>query len=298
MNQNNPSPSGDNHSPKHLDEMMLVVSIKSWLALGTILILLGAVAIWAFFGSMEQVEEVSGALVRSGRIVNIYAVEDSTILDLSISAGQYVERDQVLARVDQSSLVREINLADAQGASDAEIDVLRKELISRSQIVTYDSGLVLDVFVRAGDYVAKGTKIASINVGAKEDKSLECLLFVPVDQMSNIRKGMPVSVFPNSADREEYGNMIGTVAFISEYPVTRQYLYDTLGSEELAGSFYGTDACYEVTVNLVTSEDTKTGYLWSTSMGPAKEFSNLSLCKAAILTDTLRPVDVFFSTNQ
>ncbi len=291
MNSNNHDSS---RTPQHLEEMMLVVSVKSWIALGTMLVLIGAVLVWAFFGSMYQKEDVSGVLVRSGRMINIYSSEDSVVLDLSVSAGDYVEKDQVLARIDQTELVNEVNLAIAQGAQESEITILRNDLIRRSQIVTYEAGRIQDVYVRSGDYVQKGTKIASISIGARADKSLECLLFVPISQIRNIRKGMQVNVSPDFADKEEYGNMVGTVAFISEYPVTKQYLYDVLGNEELADSFYGNAACYEVTVNLVTSEDTETGYYWSTSLGPPKDIGSLALCEASIITETLRPVDVFF----
>lgn len=287
----------NNKSPNQLEEMMQVVSIKAWIALGSILVLLGSVTIWAFFGSLHQTVEVSGVLVRSGRTISIYAYEDSFILDLAVTPGQFVEQDQVIARVDQTELVRQVNLAITEQAGEDTIAILRNELISRSQITAGESGRILEVYVRPGDYVQTGDKIASLSVGAREDKSLECLLFVPVSQLQGIRKGMNVSVYPDFADKEEYGNMIGTVAFISEYPVTRQYLYDILGSDELAAAFYGDTACYEVTVNLVPSEDTRTGYQWSTSLGPAQEINNLSLCEAAVLTDNLRPVDVFFSQD-
>jgi hypothetical protein len=89
--------------------------------------------------------------------------------------------------------------------------------------------------------------------------------------------------------------MMGTVSIISEYPVTMQYLYDRLNSESLANYFPEDDsACYEVYLNLVASEETATGYEWTTSLGPSKAFGDLTLCTASVVIDELRPLDVFF----
>jgi hypothetical protein len=88
--------------------------------------------------------------------------------------------------------------------------------------------------------------------------------------------------------------MTGIVSLISEYPVTWQYMFDVLGSEELANEFMKMGACYEVYINLTTSEETVTGYEWTTSMGPPKKFGDMTLCDATVIIDELRPIDVFF----
>jgi HlyD family secretion protein len=91
--------------------------------------------------------------------------------------------------------------------------------------------------------------------------------------------------------------MTGTVAFIGEYPVTSQYMFDQLASEELAREFLKRGACYEVYISLAASEETATGYKWTTSQGPNKKFGNLTQCDASIITEELRPIDVFFFGN-
>ncbi|MDR2662148.1 MAG: hypothetical protein LBC31_04035, partial [Treponema sp.] len=114
------------------------------------------------------------------------------------------------------------------------------------------------------------------------------------EQMRQIKKGLSVSVYPASISRQTYGNMTGRVNFVSEYPVTRQYLYDRLNSENLADYFLKDSACYEVYLNLVSSEETVTGYEWTTSLGPSTAFGDLTLCAASIVIDEPRPIDVFF----
>lgn len=283
-------------TPSPLDEAMVVIDVKAWIALATILLVVVATLIWAFFGTMHVREDVSGVLVKSGRVIHLYANEDSTLLDLSIDRGHYVEGDQVIARVEQPDLVNEIIAMIAEGRPEPEIELARKTLLERSQILTYDAGRVEDIYVHPGDHISRSTRLATIVQNPQEGASLQCLLFVPVTQMHNLQKGMHVNVYPDFASKNQYGGMYGTISHISDHPVTFSYLYDVLGSEELAREYTDT-AHYEIAVNLVTSEDTPTGYQWTTSNGPAREIGNLSLCQASIVIDELRPLDVFFHIN-
>lgn len=280
-------------TPDVLDSMMHTVEIKPWIAVGTIVLVLAAVVIWGFFGTMQLREDVSGVLVRSGRTIDIYAKADGTVLDVAVDTGTYVHKDQVIARIEQTELVDKINLMLAEDASQAEVEIARQALINATQVLTYDAGRATDVYVQSGDLVKKGDKLATIVVGAEADRSLECLLFVPMNQMKNIRKGQTVNVYPAGVNKKTYGNMTGTVTFISEFPVTERYLHTTLGSEELAKSFLGDTAHYEVALVLDVSADTATGFLWTTSEGPANPFGDLTLCDATIIVDELRPIDVF-----
>jgi hypothetical protein len=279
---------------ENIDRMMVIIGIKAWLALGMVLLVFAAALIWGFFGTMQIREEVSGVLVRSGKLINIYADDEGVLLDFVPTQGMFVEKDQVLARIEQYDLVLEINTLLDSGAPESLIEEKRAELFHESRIITWESGRVLDAYAHRGDYVHRGQKLVTISKEAARSKALECLLYVPVDQMRQIKKGLLVSVYPASISRQTYGNMTGKVNFVGEYPVTRQYLYDRLNSEDLADYFLKDSACYEVYLNLISSEETVTGYEWTTSLGPSKAFGDLTFCTASIVIDELRPIDVFF----
>jgi hypothetical protein len=280
---------------ENIDRMMVIIGIKAWLALGMALLVFAAALLWGLFGTMQIREEVSGVLVRSGKLISIYAADEGVLLDFVPVQGMFVEKDQALARIEKYDLVSEINALLNSGAPASLIEEKRTELLHESRIVTWEAGRVLDAYAHRGDYVHRGQKLLTISKEAERSKALECLLYIPADQMGQIKKGLPVSVYPASINKRTYGNMTGTVNLISEYPVTRQYLYDRLNSENLADYFLKNDsACYEVYLNLVSSEDTATGYEWTTSLGPAQAFGDLTLCAASIVIDELRPIDVFF----
>ncbi|MCL2576466.1 MAG: HlyD family efflux transporter periplasmic adaptor subunit [Defluviitaleaceae bacterium] len=270
-----------------------VIEIKSWIAFGTILIILSATVAWGYFGTMHEQVQVRGVIVRSGRVFSIYSAYDAELLDFNLQPNQMVERDQVIARLDQQNLVREINMLIETGAPQIEIKNLQEQLISSSQIVTYDWGRVVDVYARKGDFVRRGQRLATISREAQDDIALETLLFVSLDDAMKIRRGMDVNVFPASVSSKDFGNMVGTVLSVSEYPVTFQYMVDILGSEELAREFTRYGAVHEVYVLLVASEETVTGYKWTTSLGPNMKFGSLTLTSANIILDVHRPIDVF-----
>lgn len=280
-------------TPKHRDNAMVVIDIKAWIALLTLLLVLIAVVVWAFFGTMQMTVNASGALVRAGKIVEIYASESARVNDIAVSRYQDVEKDQVIARMDQTALVNELNSLIENGGTEAEIDAARKTLLARSQVITLEDGRVQDIYFRSGDYVEKGERIATILQEPAETQTLECLLYVPLEKVGKIVKGMKVNVFPAFADKNEYGSMIGTVQSISLYPVTVRHLFETVGNEELAASF-AEKAVYEVVVSLLASETTATGYEWTISQGPSGKIGDLSLCDAIILQKEVRPIDVFF----
>ncbi|MDR0307930.1 MAG: biotin/lipoyl-binding protein [Chitinispirillales bacterium] len=274
------------------DEMVKLTGINAWVVLTTIFALIAGAVTWAFFGTILLREDNPGVIVKAGKIINTYATDDYRLLDLNIKPGEYVETGQVIARAERQELVNEINKLISQKAASNQISLKRAELIEESQIITPESGRVVDVFVHANDYLKKGTKIATISKEALEGSAMECYLFVPSSRIKNIRKNMSVNIYPANVSREIYGNMTGTVTLISEFPVTENYLFGMLGSRELALEFLKNDACYEVYINLEPSEETVTGYAWTTSFGPPKKFGNITLCDASVIVENLRPADL------
>jgi len=278
---------------KESDENVKVIDINAWIALLTVSAIVVVGIVWGFFGTMLIREETSGVILRSGKIINIFSTEDSRLLDLNIKSGEYILEGQVIARVNQTDLVNEINLLISQNAAKSEINIMRTLLIEKSQIITSDAGRVVDVFVRNGDFIRKGELIATISREARDGRAMECYLFIPAGQIKNVKKNMDVNIYPANVNNKIYGNMTGTVGIISEFPVTENYLFELLGSRELAQDFLKNGACYEVFINLEISEHTVTGYAWTTSYGPPVKFGDMTLCGASVIVEIIRPVNMF-----
>jgi hypothetical protein len=285
----------DGACPEDANTPVKVIDINAWIALSTVFAVIAGILVWMFFGTMLVREEVSGVMVRSGKIINIHAEHDGNILDLSIVSNEYVSAGDVVARLRRPELTDEINKLIVRGAPKAEIELRRTRLIQESQIITPETGRIIDIFVRDGDIVRKGDLIATIAKGTSEKKVMEGYLFVSSEQFKNIRKGLSVNVFPANINSEVYGNMTGIVTWLGTYPVTENYMFNLLGSRELAQEFLKGGAVYEIYITLVTSEETVTGYEWTTSYGPPNKFGDITLFDASVIVESVRPLDLFFS---
>jgi biotin carboxyl carrier protein len=284
------------HSSKtSVEDALSVVRIKSWVALGTLLLLTGGVVVWLFFGVLPIQEEVSGVIVRTHKIVNIYAPAGGKVLDFTLKENDEIISGQVVARIELPELTEKINALIDNGADETEIEDMRNELISQSQIISYTGGRVMETDIHAGDIVSQGQIVIVVAEKSDDAQAHECLMYVASDRIKNISRGQKANVFPAGINKDEYGNMMGVVVDVGEYPVTRKYLYEVLDSESLAESFIKNNAAYyEVVINLTPSENNVTGYEWSTSYGPGRKFGDLTLCDAVIIKDKARPFDLFF----
>ena len=95
-------------SPEQLNQKLTVVSPVGWLALASLAILIFAAVLWGFMGSISNKIQGGGVLMYGDGIVSLTSQTGGQITDINVQAGEYVERGQVIARVSQEELVRQI----------------------------------------------------------------------------------------------------------------------------------------------------------------------------------------------
>jgi HlyD family secretion protein len=95
-------------SPEQLDQLMQVTSPKGWLALGALGALLLASLAWGVFGSIPTQAAGEGILLRQGGVSNLVAAENGQVEEILISVGDVIAKGQVVARIRQEELLRQI----------------------------------------------------------------------------------------------------------------------------------------------------------------------------------------------
>lgn len=96
-------------SPEQLDQLMTVTTPRAWfvlLAIGAILI---TAVSWGIFGSIPTKTHGQGILIKSGGIYNIAHIQSGQITDIRFEEGDIVKKGDVVARIDQQELVKQIN---------------------------------------------------------------------------------------------------------------------------------------------------------------------------------------------
>ena len=173
-----------------------------------------------------------------------------------------------------------------------KVEDLRSSIKTDYRIVAPSDGKIVSVDVGKGDMVNQGMAIASLAKTGSNVKALEAVIYVPVSDGKKITEGMEVKIYPSTVQKEEFGYMIGTVVNVPIYPVSSEQVMETLGNESLVQELTGEGSPLEVRVDLVADDSTVSGYEWSSKKGASVNVENGTLCSAAVVVNTQRPISM------
>lgn len=151
------------------------------------------------------------------------------------------------------------------------------------------SGRVIEIKNVRGSNVTPGTRIASIE---EEGSGLRAVVFLTADEAKNVSTGMQVNLAPATVRRDELGTLIGNVASISKFPITREGMKTILGNDTLVSQFGASSPTYLVEVLLQVDQQTLSGYRWSSGEGPQFNLSAGTLLGAEVRIREHRPIDL------
>lgn len=141
--------------------------------------------------------------------------------------------------------------------------------------------------VDRGELVTPQTRLLSLETLAEP---LDAVLFIPAGDGKKVQPGMEVQISPSTVRKEEYGVMIGRVKSVSTFPTTPDAMQRILRNAALAEELAGGGAPLEVTAELLSDSNTRSGYKWSSPMGPPIGVFSGTLASASIVVDRKRPI--------
>jgi multidrug efflux pump subunit AcrA (membrane-fusion protein) len=291
-------------SPEQLDELIKVTSTRAWLVLIAISCILISAVVWGFLGSIPTKIEGQGILINNGGVFTIQHHTSGQVIDVRFKLGDMVKKGDVVARIEAPELVEKINsmestlndmeskqqvdLAKYKGV-EKQIKQLRGELDYKSQIVSQVDGRILEIKINKGSIIQPGESLISLEQSGGTVK-MEAVIFVPVEQGGKILPGMEAQICPTTVNKEEYGFMLGRVVSVSEYPATTQSMMQTLGNENLVSMLAGKGASLMVRIDLITDSGTKSGYRWSSPLGPSMSFHSGTIIKSDVIVSREKPI--------
>jgi HlyD family secretion protein len=167
---------------------------------------------------------------------------------------------------------------------------LRKEMELASQVISPYGGEVIEVKSYAGGPIGFGDPVLSMQTDVV---LLEALVYVPSDRAKEVHLGMPAEVSPSIVKREEFGFIRGKVSYVADYPATNAALMRNFQNETLVQTLTKAGPVTEVRVQLEADAGNATGFLWSSSRGPAMKITAGTLCDALVVTRTQHPWELF-----
>jgi HlyD family secretion protein len=142
--------------------------------------------------------------------------------------------------------------------------------------------------------ITPGTRLATLAV---EDTAhpMVALLYFPISDGKKVLPGQKAQTTPDTVKRDRYGGITGQVLSVSPFPVTRQAMASTLGSDDLAGALSNGTPRIEVAVRLDPDPETFSGYRWSASEGPPIPQTPGTTVTTRVTVETLSPLQLAIS---
>lgn len=104
-------------SPEQLDQLMQVTSPRGWLALWAMVAVAGAALMWGVFGSIPTEAIGEGILLRRGGVSDLVATGTGQVEQMLVAVGDEIKKGQVVARIRQEGIARQVEETKARIAS-------------------------------------------------------------------------------------------------------------------------------------------------------------------------------------
>ncbi|WYM02877.1 MAG: NHLP bacteriocin system secretion protein [Gloeotrichia echinulata CP02] len=101
-------------SPERLDQLMQVVSPKSWLPLAALGSILTVAVIWSIYGRIPVTVQGRGVLIYPSKVVPLQSKSAGQLIALNIKVGDIIKKGQVLATIDQAELRKQLQQQQAK----------------------------------------------------------------------------------------------------------------------------------------------------------------------------------------
>lgn len=309
----------DLRSPDQLHGLMRVTDMKGWLGLVACAALIVASIAWGVVGRVQTRVVASGILLPAGGLVEIGASGDGELTSIDVAVGDFVHKDQVVARIAQPALKQQIETARRRldeleaanpdgGAPSgtgrrermrADLDRLEKQFADNAAVESSVEGRVVELRANNGEHVHMGKPLIVVErgvEGAPPGSDLEALLYFDSNIGKALRPGMMIEVSPSVVSRSRYGVVLGRVKSVEQYPSTRLGMMGALRNEQLVDSFIqaANGAPIAVRAELVHDAKAVSGYRWSDGAGPDIRLTSGTRCTGAVITRTHRPIALVF----
>lgn len=173
--------------------------------------------------------------------------------------------------------------------SGARIAQVRTASNERLEVRSPVTGRVAAVLVQPGVVTVLGTSVAILVAAGGTNR---VLAFLPAGQAKRVRVGMPALVELESVPRSQYGMIEAKVVEVAEVPATNLQVRLRVGeNDQLAAYFTAAGPVIEVAVDLVTDPATASGLRWTVGAGPAWPITPGTLATVGVVLASGSPLD-------
>ena len=246
-----------NQAPsERYDKLVEVVSPRAWLFAAATGALLLAVFIWLSGLKIADGLSAPGIFMR-GELLRLASTGGGRIAKVQVDEGQMVESGQLMLTLENPALKHEYDLAllrlekieqgmgesDGPGAAEPNLQFARRALTlaenrwrQATRLESHTAGKVLEIRCRPGSVVAAGTPLLVLEKGLPTEPVFG-VAFLSAEHSRLLSAGMDCQISPLNQGRRHGPPLMGRVAHISPYPVSRERLALLLANPDLVERF-------------------------------------------------------------
>lgn len=204
--------------------------------------------------------------------------------------AQLQELNTKAKRLEQESLETSTQRNKEIQEVSREITRLEQQVNENSHILSPQDGCILELTTSVGQVVQPGSRLGNMRVGNEERLGL-AIAYFPIKDGKQVKPEMPISITPDTVQRERFGGIVGQVNAVSPLPVTAEGTVAMIGNSEVVKSLMGeTGAAIQVSANLQTDDRNPSGYKWSSSKGPNSKITPGTTASIRVTVEERAPI--------
>ena len=206
-------------SPEQLDQLMEVTDSKGWWTLTALTALIVAAVLWSWVGRIPTTVQGTGILLREGGVFDVQTTAGGQVMELSVTEGQAVRAGQVIGRVAQPELGRQIREAQ-QVISDLEDRKRQTSGYSAAELSSRLSTLEQRRLSLESDTASTRSQIAWLTTRLAQQQEAQRIGLVTGEQVEQVRGQL-------DASRGRFAN---------DLTALRQVQVDILGAQQTSAT--------------------------------------------------------------
>ena len=206
-------------SPEQLDQLMEVTDSKGWWTLTALTALIVAAVLWSWVGRIPTTVQGTGILLREGGVFDVQTTAGGQVMELSVTEGQAVRAGQVIGRVAQPELGRQIREAQ-QVISDLEDRKRQTSGYSAAELSSRLSTLEQRRLSLESDTASTRSQIAWLTTRLAQQQEAQLIGLVTGEQVEQVRGQL-------DASRGRFANDLTSL---------RQVQVDILGAQQTSAT--------------------------------------------------------------
>lgn len=247
-------------TPDDLDRRMVLTKPRHWMLIVACILLSIILIGWGFLGRINIDVKGVGMLMPEGGITELSFNQSGKLTDLAIRSGEFIESGALIGK------------------------------INGQELSAIQGGRVLEVYRMNNEKYSAGDPLVLLANESPEAADLQLFMYVPLKLGKTIEEGMLVQASPSTTNIEDDGYVLGHVASVSAYPISKKMLYETLENESIVEEVLAHGPVIEVIVTLEKDSNTYSGFSWTTVKGPHMKLNSGTICESQVVIKAVKPI--------